>query len=554
LDCHVISSDNTPGKFKICTKTTEFQKMGYKMKTNDNGFRTHKSNKSAVKTRNMNSNLYPPPPPPPPPAKSAPTRVANLFTNKQKWPVLAAFFIALSLGAVGFAYVGIIVGIIAGLFLLTRLSSYRFSFKPLSKLLMSLLPIIATILFFMIFLLPIADYMAMPSGHSPDSLVKYISIMVAVPSNFISGSPTDVFPGIPIIVLISAIMMVIGGLNLQKTKTFLIALTGLLLYTLSPTIASLTFGNFSLRFVVEFYAIGFYLAWIGIIIAIVAKILPRFLNKNNPIPPNPTTPSTGYYSLMPLMFLPMIVAQVLSLQPHALIAVTPVQLDSEFEAVHHTVAGFLAALFAALGAATAVNQEEEEMDTLTLELAYPAGRSPKVFTSGWLFGARAILNAGKPDEEDVSDKVKWSGSGSFNPSVGARSRPSFNTEGSNSITLTIDTPKQGAQKTWQVEAVSPAGFMGVGDKAQATADAHGCPGCPHPVVGPIISGSPTVLVNGRPAAREGDPGVHAACCGPNTFVIGKCRTTDVLIDGKPAAKINDPTTHCGGQGQIIGGG
>ena len=35
---------------------------------------------------------------------------------------------------------------------------------------------------------------------------------------------------------------------------------------------------------------------------------------------------------------------------------------------------------------------------------------------------------------------------------------------------------------------------------------------PHPAIGPAISGSPDVLINGRPALRIDDIGVHAACC------------------------------------------
>ena len=39
----------------------------------------------------------------------------------------------------------------------------------------------------------------------------------------------------------------------------------------------------------------------------------------------------------------------------------------------------------------------------------------------------------------------------------------------------------------------------LGDKSQATVDAHGCPACPHPANGPAVQGSPDVLVNFRPA-------------------------------------------------------
>ncbi|MBI5706957.1 MAG: PAAR domain-containing protein [Armatimonadetes bacterium] len=84
----------------------------------------------------------------------------------------------------------------------------------------------------------------------------------------------------------------------------------------------------------------------------------------------------------------------------------------------------------------------------------------------------------------------------------------------------------------------------------APACAHGCPACPHTVIGPVTSGSPTVRINGQPAARVGDVGTHTACCGPNTFRIEE-GDSQVLIDGKPAARIGDKTKHCGGAGKLV---
>jgi uncharacterized Zn-binding protein involved in type VI secretion len=92
----------------------------------------------------------------------------------------------------------------------------------------------------------------------------------------------------------------------------------------------------------------------------------------------------------------------------------------------------------------------------------------------------------------------------------------------------------------------------LGDKAQVDADAHGCPACPHPGVGPVVTGSPDVFVNGKPAARQDDLGIHAACCGPNTFTIKRGSPT-VYVNGKPIARMNDNTQHCGGSGPIIEG-
>lgn len=96
----------------------------------------------------------------------------------------------------------------------------------------------------------------------------------------------------------------------------------------------------------------------------------------------------------------------------------------------------------------------------------------------------------------------------------------------------------------------PAGRLG--DKAQVPADAHGCPGCPHPGIGPAVSGSGNVQINGRPALRVGDKGIHAACCGSNTWEAVK-GASGVFINGKAAHRLGDANQHCGGQGKLVEG-
>jgi uncharacterized Zn-binding protein involved in type VI secretion len=189
---------------------------------------------------------------------------------------------------------------------------------------------------------------------------------------------------------------------------------------------------------------------------------------------------------------------------------------------------------------------------IDLELTYPVGRSPKVFVRGWVFGARCIVGAGTPAEKDISETVRWSGTGTFAPDVGSQSRPSFNGPGSNIISLTCEHEGAVIKKDFPVEAVSTYKYARQGDAAQVPADAHGCPACPHAAVGPIVAGSSLVLIDGKPAARVGDPGVHAACCGPNSFTITS-GDPEVLIEGRPAARRGDSTQHCGGVGKIIEG-
>ena len=90
----------------------------------------------------------------------------------------------------------------------------------------------------------------------------------------------------------------------------------------------------------------------------------------------------------------------------------------------------------------------------------------------------------------------------------------------------------------------------VGDKASCPRDSHGKDCCSHGVSGPATAGSPDVTVNGCAMLRIGDSGVHARCCGSNTW-IASVGSDSVLINGIPAARLGDATTHCGGKGRMV---
>ena len=92
----------------------------------------------------------------------------------------------------------------------------------------------------------------------------------------------------------------------------------------------------------------------------------------------------------------------------------------------------------------------------------------------------------------------------------------------------------------------------LGDKSQVPSDAHGCPACPHPAVGPAVKGSPNVNVNKKPALRVSDTGVHTACCGPNLWTAAAGSGT-VNINKLKAHRQGDQDTHCGGNGKLIEG-
>lgn len=206
--------------------------------------------------------------------------------------------------------------------------------------------------------------------------------------------------------------------------------------------------------------------------------------------------------------------------------------------------------------------EETSTMTFTLnpgelvpELLFPLGSSPKVFDKGWLFGASFKITSKDNEEIDLTDKIEWSGTASFEPDKGASSRPVFNNIGENKIILTAEYEGKKYSKEYKVTTVSSSLYAHIGSMAFCPADADGCPGCPHPVTGPVITGNGNVLIDGMPVACEGDRGVHSGCCGGNNFVITD-GDPDVLINGKKAAKIGSTTQHCGGNGHIVstGGG
>ncbi len=88
------------------------------------------------------------------------------------------------------------------------------------------------------------------------------------------------------------------------------------------------------------------------------------------------------------------------------------------------------------------------------------------------------------------------------------------------------------------------------DLAFVAGDAHGCPVCPHVCVGPVTNASNDVFINGLGACREGDPGIHAVCCGPNTFKTAQ-GSPNVNVNGKPLVRMGDKTEHCGADGKMI---
>ena len=205
--------------------------------------------------------------------------------------------------------------------------------------------------------------------------------------------------------------------------------------------------------------------------------------------------------------------------------------------------------------------DDEDDSRVLLELTYPAGQSPYVFEHGWVFGARCIVESSS-GQRDISDDVKWSGTGTFVPPVGRLSRPSFEFEdglplgrgarSTGTIILTVEVDGVVSERSYPVAIVSPYGYAAVGDRVVCEADAHACPTCPHVTEGRIAAGSPNVQIKDLPAARVGDGGYAAVCCGSGMFTVTSGDPT-VLINGRHAAMVGSSTANCGGQGRITTG-
>jgi uncharacterized Zn-binding protein involved in type VI secretion len=207
--------------------------------------------------------------------------------------------------------------------------------------------------------------------------------------------------------------------------------------------------------------------------------------------------------------------------------------------------------------AAAMSNEDDNLndqgdENVFLRLTYPAGKSEKVFQAGWIFGAECLVRPISANErpQNLSNNVEWSGTARFSNPKGSQTWPTFNNTGLNTIILAINYNRRRITRTIRLDVVSTQGYATIGSIAFCPADAHGCPACPHPTRGPVIVGSPNVLINGKPAARMGDTGIHAACCGPNVFTIAEGDPL-VLINGKPAAKSGSKTIHCGGVGRLL---
>jgi len=271
-------------------------------------------------------------------------RIRWLFTANGL-PVLITILIGFVIGAFINGAIGLILSTAAGLFVLYLFKRLPFKLKPWQELVTGISPIVARLLFFMIFLLPVASYLSLPTGQTPNTLMKYVSIVILLPKNLFSMPRSDVFPGLVILVLISIGLMLYGSMNLSKLKGWIFALFGLLLYTLSPTITSVLMGNVSFRFIPSFFNVGYYFAWLGLILLPLSKFFPRWLK----IAPG----AKAVLNIVPPVLLFPLITQDETIR----LVDNSVWLTLfEFENDHHFIAGIFSGGLAAWGAGSVVGE------------------------------------------------------------------------------------------------------------------------------------------------------------------------------------------------------
>jgi len=89
----------------------------------------------------------------------------------------------------------------------------------------------------------------------------------------------------------------------------------------------------------------------------------------------------------------------------------------------------------------------------------------------------------------------------------------------------------------------------LGDKASSRRRCARVSRLSAPAVGPIVTARRR-LRQQQARGAAGRSGIHAVCCGPNTFTIQRGSPT-VYVNGQALRAMNDQTKHCGASGPII---
>lgn len=182
-------------------------------------------------------------------------------------------------------------------------------------------------------------------------------------------------------------------------------------------------------------------------------------------------------------------------------------------------------------------------------LRSPHEGSPRILTRGWPMTAYVRVEI-PGVSGDIGSSIRWEGSGTLSSTAGQTTTPSFAKPGQNFVKVSVRIRDRVYASTFWFYAKDANLYARSGSLSRCPGDAHGCPACPHPVVGPLLEGSPNFFIDGRPVGRVGDRGIHTACCGPNVYTVA-AGDPEILINGRPVPRLGDRTQHCGGAGQVV---
>ena len=131
-------------------------------------------------------------------------------------------------------------------------------------------------------------------------------------------------------------------------------------------------------------------------------------------------------------------------------------------------------------------------------LRSPHEGSPRILTKGWAMTAGVRVEI--PEVRgNLASNIRWEGSGTFSGTTGPLSTPSFAKPGQNFVKVSARTGDRVYGSMIWFSATDANLYARLGSIARCGADAHGCPACPRPTIGPLILAyfvsPPSVLTN-----------------------------------------------------------
>ncbi len=290
--------------------------------------------------------------------------VSSTKKFQERIPTIVALVVGLGVGFLVDGSIGVVVAIIAGMLVMKVFGRLRIPVRPWQSLAAFLLPIVGRALLIIGLLLPFGNGLTLATGEYPDTLPKYLSIAVLKPQNLMAtsgkywGMP-DYYPGAPLLVIVSMILMFVGSLRMQKMKYVLFYVVGLVLFMLSPTISYLiSTGKASFLFYLPFFQIGFYLSWAAVVLVVLSNILHNRLRIGPPL--MPTYGTFALVSAFPVAMGLYIIDGLASFYFNLPMIRVLIDITQDFEEAHHLFADGFSGIISGIGGGEIVDDVWED--------------------------------------------------------------------------------------------------------------------------------------------------------------------------------------------------